>query len=213
MKRMMKCYRIFTGPLCRLCVFLLFPLALLLLPAVLPVKNFFFFSIFGIALYTAFEIVADFWTFGGIARREGQLEYLKSSGRGPAVIKAALLGNLCRQVLTPLLVLCIYAVICRFYDYDEAYFSIGLIGVTDLLLIGYVFVTVGTTAVRFLDGVAMAMGVSGICLWLLVMADMAAVFLPWVTFFLAVPLCAAAGYGSIWLIMRRVKESYYDKKD
>lgn len=212
MKRMMKCYRIFAGPLCRLFVFLLLPLAMLLLPAVLPVKSFFFFSVFGIALYTAFEIVADFWTFGGIARREGQLEYLKSSKRGPEVIEKALLGNLCRQVLTPLLVLCIYAVICRFCHYDEAHFS-GLVGITDLLLIGYFLVAAGTTAVRFLDGVAMAMGVSGICLWFLLLADMAAVFLPWVTFFLAVPLCAAAGSGSIWLIMRRVKESYYDKKD
>ena len=78
-----KCYRIFTFPLYRLCMFLLLPAGLLLLPIVLPMKDYFLVSCFGIVLFTSAEIWVDFWIFGGIARREGQLEYLKSSKKGP----------------------------------------------------------------------------------------------------------------------------------
>ena len=54
-----KCYRIFTFPLYRLCMFLLLPAGLLLLPIVLPMKDYFLVSCFGIVLFTSAEIWAE----------------------------------------------------------------------------------------------------------------------------------------------------------
>ena len=214
MRGMMRCYRVFTGPFYRLCVLVLLPRAVLLFPAAVPImRDYFLFAMFAMTIYTAYEVFMDSWAFGGIARREGQLEYVKSSARGLMVVKKSLLGNLFRQALTPALILLLYGFICR-SQIEAAEYSIDIyIGILDLYLIGSFIVTAGTTAVRFMDGVALSMGASTLCVWLVLFTAVGAMNLPWLTLCVAAPLCVAAGFGSVWLIMRRVKESYYDKKD
>lgn len=208
-----KCYRIFTFPLYRLCMFLLLPAGLLLLPTVLPIKEYFFVSCFGIVLFTSVEILADFWVFGGIARREGQLEYLKSSKKGPEVVRTALIINMIRQFLTMLIVMAAYVLICSFINSEAAFPDQYFIQILDLLLIGEFFTLVGNTVVRFLDTPAMSMGISAVCMWLMGLSVMVVVRYGQRLLLPAAILCAAAGVSGVWLVMKRVKESYYDKKD
>ena len=204
MKNIMKSYLIFTTPVYRLLTFFAVPVGLIGLLL-------FFGSgktgveVFLAALMFSFaEVSLDYWVFGGIAVKGGaQMEYLKSSGRGMRLLRTALAVNMARQLLG--LILIILAMRVGFGNRGNVLWSV------DAVLLGYLFIVAGTAIARFFDGIGVNMGISCIaffpmtaCVWLIVFHSvlMLAILLP---------LSAAVSAAGVNVVMKRIKEGYYDQ--
>jgi len=100
----LKSYLVFTSLLYRIVMFIL-------LPGGLIAASFFWRGLGGVvavaetAVFILAEAMADNWLFGGIHRADGaKLDYLKTSGRGMRLLRAALAMDLARRFLAALLV-------------------------------------------------------------------------------------------------------------
>lgn len=212
MKRKVRSYLVFTSRTYRLLMFLLVPIALVLLQSFLHPGTFIAAVYLTAVLLTLAEVILDYWVFGGTAVKDGgQLEYLKSSARGRAVIRDALAVNMQRQFLEGvlLLLLCVGS----FWLRGDGQFpgTEMLLYCLDALFLGYFFTVAELTIARFFDGIMVNVGIACIGCW--VMAG--GIYLIMVNnrgmLALLLLLSAAASVIGVKVIMGRVEESYYDK--
>lgn len=102
MRKLLKSYIAFTGAGYRIIFLVVLPLALLVFsgfvlageqePNGLYPENWLWCYMIG------FEIMNDYWLFGGICSREGSgMEYLKTSVGGTAVLRKGIIGDLLRR--------------------------------------------------------------------------------------------------------------------
>lgn len=161
-------------------------------------------------LLTALEIISDVWLFGGIQKKEGaNLEYLKTSGRGRRVIRAALVIELVRKFFTAVCVMAVCTAVLAYRNGGE----VGSVAVSLLYiaLMSYFFSVLGTFVARFWDMfwtnvlvcyVAAILYV--LCLLIPVWDKIAAVAVLGV-------LCIIVSVAAVKMPLRRMEGSYYDK--
>ena len=178
------------------------------------------------------EIVSDSWLFGGLQARDSEkIDYLKTSGRGMAVMRNALGLDLLRKFLTALCV--IVASYCfvqqakkglermpgagaDFISCGGAFEEIGFL--LYLILLSYSLSALGTFLSRYnsttYGNVLIGYGA-------MILAGLAGLFLPGLVkypsggIFLLDLLCVAAGIGASILAvraaMKKVEGGYYDE--
>lgn len=212
MKSRIKSYLVFTSRLYRLVLFVGVPIVILLLQFLLREPDYFLVALLTILGLVSAEICLDYWAFGGIAVKGGtQLEYLKSSKRGVGVVGTALGVNMARQFLTGVLLFGVSAAItvCRggMIETGARWISIY----TDILLLGYVLITISLTAVRYFDGIAVNLVAVSICCLVLTGGLILIALSPYIMLAVLAVLAGVTSCLGVWLVVRRVKESYYDK--
>lgn len=207
-----KCYLAFTTGIYRILLFLVMPVAVIGLQAVISEGDSFSGLLTAVALIASAEVLADGFSFAGIASREaGGMEYLKSSARGQKILCTALSVNLVRQLLEEVLILLACQGISSSYR-GTALLEKGELSTFFMLaLLGYFMTVSGVAAVRFFSNIMFSMGV--LCVEILPVLGILRLMMSSYTaagVLLAV-LTAAAGIGGIWFVMKRGRESYYDK--
>ena len=161
-------------------------------------------------LLTALEIISDIWLFGGIQKKEGtNLEYLKTSGRGRSVVRAALIMDLVRKFFTAVCVMAVCTIVLACINGGE----VGSVAVSLLYiaLMSYFFSVLGTFVARFWDMFwtnVLVCYVAGIlyvlCLLVPVWDKIAAAAVLGV-------LCILVSVAAVKIPLRRMEGSYYDK--
>lgn len=226
MRNRIKSYLVFTGFWYRLAVFLLAPLALIGLG--LWIERMVWGGrmatgvIIAAVLLPIVEIVSDNWLFGGIQTKDSmRLEYLKTSGRGMDILRAALWMDLLRKFLSALGIMAL----CRLAgtwlaaaegaDYGFGMMDWGLEAGVLLYfaLLSYFVSTLGTFLSRFGDmlwiNLLAGYGAAFVMLFGLILLNLADII------FIIDIICAIFGIlisvVTVRTAMKRVERSYYDK--
>lgn len=221
----MKSYLVFTSAWYRLAVFLLMPIALIGLG--LWVERMLWGGrgetgvIVAAVLLPIVEIVSDNWLFGGIQTKDSmRLEYLKTSGRGMDILRAALWMDLLRKFLAALgiMALCRLAgtwmAMAEGTDYGSDIMDWGLEAGVLLYftLLSYFVSTLGTFLSRFGDMLWMNLlvgyGAVFVMLFGLALLNLADII------FIIDIICAVFGIlisaVTVRAATKRVERSYYD---
>lgn len=204
-------YLVFTSKIYRV-ILVAVPIVILVLLGILDLKDYMITSVFAVVLYLAAEIMLDYWVFGGIATKGGtQLEYLKSSARGMEVMETGLWVNTIRQVITLGLIFLIGAVIFLAKGREMAMSAMWVARYIDMFLLGCFIIITALVIVRFFDGLYINFVVSCFAFFpvaglIYLVAKNAYVMLP-VLGILTVLVAIVGNH----VIMKRIKESYYDE--
>lgn len=214
MKKKVKSYLVFTTGLNRVVTFLLVPLAVLALQILAAPSGFFLVAYITVIVLIPAEVFLDYWVFGGIAMKNGgQLEYLKTSGRGNALIKTAMIVDMARQLLTGVFLTVIGGVLCMWRRGMVFPGLQELLSGIDILLLGYFFIMVELTVARHFDGLMVNLVIVSIGSVLMVGGIYLVALNVYVMLAVLTILSAIASVAGVKLIMKRVKEGYYDRAD
>lgn len=221
----MKSYLVFTSAWYRLAVFLLMPIALMGLG--LWVERMLWGGrgatgvIVAAVLLPMVEIVSDNWLFGGIQTKDSmRLEYLKTSGRGMDILRAALWMDLLRKFLAALGIMAL----CRLagtwmamaegtdYGFDIMDWGLEAGILLYFTLLSYFVSTLGTFLSRFGDMLWMNLlvgyGAVFVMLFGLALLNLADII------FIIDIICAVFGIlistVTVRAATKRVERSYYD---
>ncbi|MCI9230332.1 MAG: hypothetical protein HFH96_04340 [Lachnospiraceae bacterium] len=221
----MKSYLVFTSAWYRLAVFLLMPIALIGLG--LWVERMLWGGrgatgvIVAAVLLPMVEIVSDNWLFGGIQTKDSmRLEYLKTSGRGMDILRAALWMDLLRKFLAALGIMAL----CRLagtwmamaegtdYGFDIMDWGLEAGILLYFTLLSYFVSTLGTFLSRFGDMLWMNLlvgyGAVFVMLFGLALLNLADII------FIIDIICAVFGIlisaVTVRAATKRVERSYYD---
>ena len=221
----MKSYLVFTSAWYRLAVFLLMPIALIGLG--LWVERMLWGGrgatgvIVAAVLLPMVEIVSDNWLFGGIQTKDSmRLEYLKTSGRGMDILRAALWMDLLRKFLAALGIMAL----CRLagtwmamaegtdYGFDIMDWGLEAGILLYFTLLSYFVSTLGTFLSRFGDMLWMNLlvgyGAVFVMLFGLALLNLADII------FIIDIICAVFGIlisaVTVGAATKRVERSYYD---
>ena len=232
MGKRVKSYIAFTPFMYRIVVYLLIPVALTAFCTWTGTYLGDMGLVLAVMLLTLVEVVSDSWLFGGLQARDSEkIDYLKTSGRGMAVMRNALGLDLLRKFLTALCV--IVASYCfvqqakkglermpgagaDFISCGGAFEEIGFL--LYLILLSYSLSALGTFLSRYnsttYGNVLIGYGA-------MILAGLAGLFLPGLVkypsggIFLLDLLCVAAGIGASILAvraaMKKVEGGYYDE--
>ena len=215
MIRKIKCYLAFTPFLYQLILFILVPVALIVLQAAMAPRQTWSMAV-GLNLTTALvllevEVFLDYWAFGAICAREGmQMTYLRTSPRGIKLLKTALGVNLVRQFFAGLIPM-LLGFVCRLqmgggFEVEYAARSMAYV------LLGYIFLVTASTIARFFDGLMLNLGIANIALITMMLVGIFMFLAPPILVIL-VPLAVLASIASVGIAVNRVKEGYYDRAD
>lgn len=167
-----------------------------------------------VLLFIFGEVLFDYWMFGGLAAKNGlQLEYLKTSSRGMQMLETALRGHMIEQLVVEFLLV---AGNTSFFLWREGNLSLEgeyAIGCQALEALGYFLLVAGTDVSRFFDGLMVNMGVNITAIILMLAISVLIWRYPIGMYGLILALVISAGYISIKITMKRVKEGYYDGTD
>lgn len=135
MRKKCKGYLVFTSLLYRIVMFALMPVALVAAGIWGGVRIGDIGLMFVVMVLPAIEIFSDSWLFGGIQGKDMEkMDYLKTSGRGMAVMRGALIVDLLRKLLTAVCIIAIcYLVIGLSKDTAAGMAETGRIDLTDFL--------------------------------------------------------------------------------
>lgn len=212
MRRKIRSYLTLTPFLYRLLLFVIIPVGIFLLQQFLYIVDFTF-SVFLICLLmTSAEIMCDYWVFGGMTTRDGtKIEYLKSSSSGIMFVKDALYVNMARQMLESVVIVILSAVIYQGLQRGDALTPERVWVCITLMLLEYVVVVTLLTIGRFFDGwtVNMELGAIGVLLMLggVKIIQRFVYFM----FVLLMILAVLVSIVSARTVVKKVRESYYDK--
>lgn len=156
------------------------------------------------------EVLADYWTFGGICAREFHgAEYLKSSVKGRGVLKTALFVDCIRKAIW-LILLAGVNVLCWQQKTGEPVTNHVVRVMVGMVCSAYIAILIGNCVGRYVQNYGI----------LLFVANLAGIVYIGISFvFLGVPflvcmLGVAVGFGltyfSVWNVMRKMEEGYYD---
>lgn len=212
MKKKIKNYLVFTSRIYRLITFVLVPVALILVQIILPLEDMVLRTFFIALLYPIAEVVADYWVFGGIAvRGTAQAEYIKTSERGISIIRTALVADMLRWLVTTVLLfvacMAVHACMGGTIEPDENHL------VTNLLLIvtAYFSIVSECTIVRHLDGLQANLLVSCFATPILLVVMYLGFYQIYLTLAVMLLLSVVSSILGVKMVLKRVKESYYDK--
>lgn len=210
MKQILKSYFVLTSKRYRL-LLVGVPVAILIFLSHIEVVDYFMTTLLITVIYTATEIILDYGVFGGVAvKGETQLEYIKSSGRGMKMMERGLVGNMVRQFLTLVLLFFMGALV--FYGKGGEFSAdvIWLLRYVAILFVAYLVITATLTVTRFFDGINVNMVASAICFFPMT----AFIYLVGINAYVMLPVLVVLAIISsvlgVRLIMKQVKESYYD---
>ena len=212
MMKKIKSYLVFTSGLYRVLLFLLVPVAITILQILLHFEDYFLMTYLIAILYSLAEVFLDYWAFGGIAVKGGtQLEYLKSSKRGVGVVGTALSVNMVRQFLTTVLLFVISGVVLFCQGGMIELGAKQIMTYIDVFLLTYFMIVTELTIVRHLDNMMMNLSIGSLAYFpmtglMILIAWKSNVMLP-----VMLILSVASSILGVKLILKRVRESYYDK--
>lgn len=192
MVRTWKSYLAFTSSAYRILGLAVLPVLLLALTVFLGMET-------AGAVVVCFEILADFWLFSGILKKEtGSMEYLKTSIYGTDIIKNGLVADCIRRF--------VYLGILSF----AGYLSNGRLGSFTAGLSAYLTVMVLLNVSRHLSGIMMHLMVSyvGLIIYGILMEFISGTAAVVIMSFLAVIVSIV----TVWYAMYCVKGSYYEKR-
>ena len=163
-------------------------------------------------LFTVIEITLDFFVFGGIAVKDGtQLEYLKSSASGMKVMETALGVNMVRQFATLVVLFAGAAAIVWAKGGKIVVEPLWIACYVSMLLSSYVVINIVLVVMRHFDGFYLNVAASSFAMILMILF----IFLFGVNAYIMFPVLSVLAVASSVLgrrlVMRRVKESYYDR--
>lgn len=212
MKKKIKSYLVFTSVLYRLLLFVLVPLAIIIVQALLRTEDLLLMTIINAMIYPVVEVVLDYWVFGGIAVKGGtQLEYIKSSKRGVGVIGTALGVDMARQFFTTILLFVANIVIlmCQggTFELNAKQIAMNLL----MVVFTYFLIVTELTIVRHLDSLQLNLIISCFAPLVLFGVMVLAMLNVYVMLAVLVALSMVSSILGVKLILKRVKESYYDK--
>ncbi|MBE5962096.1 MAG: hypothetical protein E7256_12085 [Lachnospiraceae bacterium] len=206
--RKIKSYLVFTSFLYRLMMFGLIHLILLGLMIVFPFRP------YTQAVFVVFfEIMSDNWLFGGICSKDAQsMNYLKSSKKGMQVLKDGLVVNLARCLLNSSLWICIGFFYTKSQN-PEAFTlttwqTVCFLGAS--ILFTYSLCVAGITISRFFSNYWINMLISYAAMILLVLAMLFSLDATYLVF-IALVLAILVSILSLRIVLKKMKESYYDK--
>lgn len=212
MKNKIQSYLVFTSGVYRWLLFALVPAVITIAQILLHAGDYFLMTYLIAILFPIAEVFLDYWVFGGIAVKGGtQLEYLKSSKRGAGVIGTALTVDMIRQFLVTVLLFVVSGVVLVCQGGVIEHGAKQIITYIDMLFLTYFMIAIELIIVRHLDSIMMNLAIS--CLAYLPMMGLLCL-IAWQSYIMLpvmVVLCVLSSVFGVKLILRRVKESYYDK--
>ena len=212
MRKKVKSYFIFTSRLYRWVLFAIVPALLVMVQIVLHLDSLFLMTLINAIVYACAEILLDYWVFGGIAVKGGtQLEYIKTSGRGVGVIGTALSVDMVRQFFMTivLLVANIVILVCQGGTIECSPNQIAIVLV--LPVMAYFITVTELTIIRHLDSLQVNLLASYFVPFLFAGGIALAVLNAYVVLAVLVVLSIVSSILGVKLILKRVKESYYDR--
>lgn len=214
MIRKIKSYLIFTPVFYRWLMFLVVPAGTIGLQWLIEPIDLFMTGYINVMIWVMVEIILDNWVFGGMAVADGkQWEYVKTSKRGMSIVQNALALNMVRQFLEGMI---IFIAGWAFFSLRNGRGFSGtgeLIIYVDMLLVGYFVTVTALTITRFFDSILINTATASVASLLAVGGVAMVVRWNYCMLMLLVILAAAVSVVGVKLIMRRVRESYYDRAD
>lgn len=214
MGKTIKSYAVFTSIGYRILALVVIPIVSLLISALLLASGEYEFNgiypeMLLVSYVVLFEILSDFWLFGGICSKEGhQLDYFKTSRAGLGVLERGIIGDLIRRFLY----LAVYGAFC--------YMFTGQITDFLLVLVAYVVTVALLNLTRYIQMFHIYMAVS------MTVSLLVYIVLTVVCWFFADAFGSGSLYAefvifgvlailvsllSVWHIGCRMKGSYYEK--
>lgn len=203
MKKKIKSYLVFTSTGYRIW-------GLGVIPALLFAATCFIFSnivrVNSMGLYIGgyfilfYEILSDYWLFGGICSR--QTEYLKTSLQGVSVLRGALIGDLLRRFVY----IMVFAAVCYGKSHKLEAFCVGLL--IYLIAVGTINIT------RYMPGVIQHMMVTFLATVFFSVYDGVTHGMHGDTLELIILIVSAIAVSifTVWHVLWRMKRSYYEKE-
>lgn len=183
---------------------------LVVIPALLFAATYFIFSdiaeITSVGVYTGgsvilfFEIISDYWLFGGICSR--QTEYLKTSLQGVPVLRGALIGDLIRRFVY----IMVFAAVCYGKSHKLEAFCAGLL--IYLIAVGTLNIT------RYMPGVIQHMMVTFLATLFFSVygAGTHGMHGGILELIILIVSAIAVSIVTVWHVLWRMKRSYYEKE-
>lgn len=232
MKRGIKSYLAFTSGLYRWLLFVLAPLAAVGFQVVLAIaarsgghtlgeelSEFWMLEtilMFGSSMILMMaEILLDGRSFGGIAvKRGGSLDCIKASSRGEELMRTALRMDMIRMFLESAAVVLLSRVAWTFLGDVAGLWDLkGLFVVASTVVCQYFVTVTALLIVRHFDYYGITVGVACFAYYILSIFAVLAAMNCYVMMAVFTLLSVAVSFFSQWKIMRRVEESFYDKKN
>lgn len=219
----MKSYLVFTTGIYRLFLFVVIPVAAVAIQALLMLFTDSANAVGAGMLLAALtmmmaEVILDYWAFGGIAVKRGSsLEYLKTSAKGRGMVKTALRHDMLRMFVEGAAVLCLSMIVGDVIRGGLGNLTQSMdrfrIMFFSLLVLDEFFVAVSAKLVaRHFDNFQINTCIASLgCLVFFPLIG-AAVWNRYVVLVLLAILSVSVSILSLRKIMKRVEESYYDKK-
>jgi len=213
MRKKVKCYLVFTSLFYRIIMYCLLPLILLGTAFALGCSMGKIALIVIAAPIPLIETVTDNWLFGGLHSKDAEkLDYLKTSGRGMAIIRNALSMDLFRKLLAAagtLTITCLIVLWRGNGQADQTLIQIWIYGI----VLSWFYSVLGTFIARF-----------GGLLWFNLLVGYLMTLLESICWFVPGPLSfwpanalifAALGVGAsvltMKIAMKKMEGSYYDQ--
>lgn len=225
MKKGIKSYLVFTSGICRLLLFVAAPVLLIGFNVMLALnahrlvsaEEIYLFADLMVFLTAAFlmaaDIMLDNWVFGGIAAKgSGSWEYMKASPKGIQLMRAALRTDLIRKFAESAVVVFLSRAAWTVAGNLGGLWNLrGIVMILAMTACQYLFTVVILLVIRHFDSWVINMAAVWIVSW--VMSPMFILIRQSRYVMLAVltVLSVAVSVFSLWKIMRRVEESFYDK--
>lgn len=207
-----KSYLIFTSVPYRVVMFFLVPLFLIGLGIYFGNGLVFPAEIFIMVLFPAIEVVADYMIFGGIASKKTErLEYLKTSTRGMQMLKDALTGGMFRMLLSEILVVLIIHFATSDTVWQNANVENRTILIASIFCATYFLSVLGITIERFITIMQACWVIASVVSMAASFAMVGCIKNPNAGLGIFLILSIAVSIFSIYIAMKRAKESYYDK--
>ena len=203
-----KSYLVFTSFLYRLVMFLVIHTIILGLLLFLPVAPY-----MEAAFLAFFEIVSDNWLFGGICSKEAaSMDYLKSSKKGMQVLTAGLTLDLVRRFFYSALWMSISFFYARSQNPNAFLFDNvqTVCFLATSILLTYSLSVAGIMISRFFSNYWINTLISYAAIILLVLIMFFAQGNPYIPF-LTLVFSILVSVLSVRLVIKKMKESYYDK--
>lgn len=167
------------------------------------------------------EIILDNWVFGAIVVKDGdQLDYLQSSPRGRKLVRDSLRTSMLRQSATFFAVLVLGQLLALCLERNLGKLSVPVCPEDWAVILveiacGYFLVVCALLVTRHFDSYYVNLTAAMIAFSLFMVLVMPAFFVrnhryAMLAVFLVLDI--AASVFSQWVIMRRIEESYYDKR-
>lgn len=212
MKNKIKSYLVFTSEIYRVIAFVLVPVALILMQIWLPFVDLFLRTLFTALIYSFAEVMLDYWVFGSIAVKGGtQLEYIKTSKRGVDIIRTALVVDMVRQLISTVLLfiatIAVHACMGGTFETEIEQIVLNLL----LVVFTYFVIVSELTIARHLDGLQVNLIISCFTSLILLLVMFFARFNGYIALAVMIVLSVVSSILGVKMILKRVKESYYDK--